>query len=147
MLKYLPLLKEINKCGYLTTNSQAGNTLKVNSVFDNTPYVYRERAYICGYMTLEKASKFIYNLSVNTDKQAICLTPIPESIADKIPRSLNIPLTLEDNKNVIKSFTHMGTSLSFQNDYTFRKEIHLNKNDPSVFIFCWDPIWERIASD
>ena len=49
MIKHLDILKEINKYGYLTTESQAGRCHKgAKSFFDGKPYEIKERAYICG---------------------------------------------------------------------------------------------------
>ena len=142
MIKYLPLLQKINKSGFLTTQSQAGNRTKGFSSHDGEPYELLERAFITGFMLEKDAVKFIKNMAVHTDKNAIYVPVCKET-----PASLDIPLTIVRRKSDIRIETHMSTSLPKSTEASFRKMVHLNKSEKVVFIFCWDSKWCRSASD
>ena len=131
MVKHLDILKQINECGYLTTNSQAGR---------KTKSVYHERSYILGFMLKKDAIQFIENMNINTDKIAVYLS-INNADSDT---KLDIPLTIE-KKDQLKVFTHMSTSIPKR--FWERERKQLNLNDDVVYIFCWDPIWNRNASN
>ena len=132
MVKHLDILKKINQHGYITTNSQAGR---------KEPTIY-ERAYVTGFMSKKDAGKFIQNMNIETDKNAIAVVwshyPDPK---------LDIPLTIENKKGKWKVFTHMSTSISLQ-FYTHEKQKTnlLFADNEIVYIFCWDPKWNRNAS-
>jgi len=142
MLKHLPLLKKINEHGYITTESQAGNHQRGISKVDGKPYELSERAYLSGFMLEEDAAIFIKNMSVYTDKNAMY---IPVCDAD-IPTSLDIPLTITRKQGTLTVETHMSTALPKEASDFFKKMVHLNKSEKVVFIFCWDPMWNRRAS-
>ena len=65
MLKYIPLLVQINKAGFLTNESQAGNE------DNNKLYLYMERAYISGFMLESTAAEFIMYMGLYADKNAV----------------------------------------------------------------------------
>ena len=67
MIKYLEILKEINLNGFITLESQAGQTIKYKN------YIYNEKAYIIGFIEESKAEKFIKHLSLNSDKVAFII--------------------------------------------------------------------------
>ena len=142
MIKHLPLLQKINKCGFLTTESQAGNREKGISSKDGKPYELIERAFITGFMLEKDAVEFIKNMAVHTDKNAIYVPVCADT-----PGSLDIPLTLVKRKSDIQIETHMSTSLPKSTEASFRKMVHLNASEKAVFIFCWDSKWCRSASD
>lgn len=142
MLKYMPLLKKINEHGYITTESQAGNHQKGISKADGKPYELSERAYTSGFMLEDAAATFIKNMSLYTDKNALY---VPVCDAD-IPSSLDIPLTITRKKNIVTVETHMSPALPKGTSDFFKKMVHLNKSEKVVFIFCWDPMWNRRAS-
>ena len=129
MVKYLTILKQINQHGYLTTNSQAGR--KTSTIY--------ERAYITGFMMKKDAAQFIKNMNIETDKNAIYV-----SITNIDDPKLDIPLTIEKMKNNWEVFTHMSTSIPKRIWNQERKK--LNLLDDVVYIFCWDPKWNRTAS-
>ena len=129
MVKHLGILKEINECGLLTTNSQAGR---------KTPTIY-ERAYITGFMLKKDATKFIKMMSIETDK--VVISPLWTISADP---KLDIPLTIE-KKDDWEVFTHMSTSAPRKFWDKERKQLELDEKD-IVYIFCWDPKWNRNAS-
>ena len=124
MVKHLDILKKINENGYLTKNSQAGRKTK-------NEY---ERAYIQGFMMKKDAIEFLKRMNIETDKNAIYV-----SINEKEPL-FNIPLTIQINKVV----THMSTTVPLRIWNQERKYLNLDKD--VVYIFCWDPKWNRNAS-
>ena len=140
MLKHLPLLQKINHLGYITTESQAGNHKRGKA--DGKPYELSERAYLSGFMMEEDAALFIKNMSLYTDKNAMYI-PICDA---EIPPSLDIPLTITRKKTGVTVETHMSPSLPKEANDFFKKMVHLNKSEKVVFIFCWDPMWNRLAS-
>ena len=133
MVKHLGILKEINECGLLTTNSQAGR---------KTATIY-ERAYITGFMLKKDATKFIKMMSIETDK--VIISPLWHGgFIDADPK-LDIPLTIE-KKDHWEVFTHMSTSAPIEFWNKERKQIDLDDERGIVYIFCWDPKWNRNAS-
>jgi len=127
MVKHLDILKKINENGYLTKNSQAGR--KSNQY---------ERAYIQGFMTKPRAIEFLKRMNIETDKNAIYV-----SINEKEP-IFDIPLTIEKNKKW-EVVTHMSTTIPLRIWNQERKYLNLDAN--IVYIFCWDPKWNRNASN
>lgn len=125
MVKHLDILKKINENGYLTKNSQAGRKTKNEN----------ERAYIQGFMMKKNAIEFLKRMNIETDKNAIYV-----SINEKEP-IFNIPLTIENKWEVV---THMSTTLPVRIWNQERKYLNLDAN--IVYIFCWDPKWNRNAS-
>ena len=133
MLKYLNILKEINFYGFITLESQAGQTKKTKN------YVYNEKAYIIGFIEESKAEKFIKHLSLNTDKVAFLIYVVDNSY--NIPARFDLPLTTENDKIV----THMSTIIPRSVFDMYRKEIKINKSEKIVLIECLDPIFNRDA--
>jgi hypothetical protein len=129
MVKHLSILKQINQHGYLTTNSQAGR---------KTTTIY-ERSYITGFMMKKDAIKFIKNMNIETDKNAIHVS-INNGVIDP---KFDIPLTIQKMKNKWEVFTHMSPTIPLRILNQERKKLNL---DDGVYIFCWDPKWNRNAS-
>lgn len=138
MLKHLDLLKTMNQHGYITTGSQAGNK-KFGKSFEII-----ERAYITGFMLETDAIKFIKNMGVLTDKNAMYIPRCSDDI--HLPASLDIPLTITKKDGTIVVHTHMATALPMSHWDQQRKQAKLNKSDKIVYIFCWDTKWNRDAS-
>jgi hypothetical protein len=144
MLKQMNILKEINKAGFITTESQAGRKQKGKHYLDNKPYIIEERAYITGFMLEKDAIKFIKDIGIYTDKNAVYVPICDDNI--KIPASLDIPLTITTKAGKTEVSTHTSLALPKQAGDFFRKEAKLNKDGNIVYITCWDPIWNRLAS-
>ena len=144
MLAHLDILKQMNRHGYLTTNSQAGHSNRGISVLDNKPYQTTERAYITGFMLETKAVEFIKHMAIHTDKNAIFIPYCNDDVYT--PSKLDIPLTLTKKKDETTVHTHMSVVLPQSVWEMYRKESHINKSEPVVFIFCWDTKWNRNAS-
>ncbi len=145
MLKYMEALKEMNRLGYLTVESQAGRKATGRHYLEKWPYVIEERAYIRGYMMLEDASKFIEQIAFNTDKNAVMIPICPDET--EITSSTDIPLTTTTplSTGTRTTSTHMSMAVPQSFDAIQRKMLHLNKSEKAVMIFCWDPKWNRLA--
>ena len=65
-------------------------------------------------------------------------------------RKVKIKISAPDNaakiNGEIKTDTHMSSALPFSVWESYRKQLHINKNEKIVFIFCWDLKWCRNAS-
>jgi hypothetical protein len=144
MVKQLPILKQINKFGFLTTESQAGLRRKGKSSIDGKGYEIHERAYISGFMKEEAAAEFIKKMALHTDKNAIFVPKCSDAVA--IPADLDIPLTTSKAKGIVSVVTHASTAIPQSVEDMFRKGVKLNKTEKVVFILCWDPEFNRLAS-
>lgn len=107
--------------GYLTENSQAGNA--------------RQRAFVCGYMRRDHAARFLRHMAL-AGRNAIYVPAC--GTVDLIPSALDIPLTLGKNQQVT---THMSSMLPTVTDAAIRRQIGLDRNDPAVYVLCWDSQW------
>jgi hypothetical protein len=144
MLKHLPILQEINAHGYLTIESQAGRKTSGKSRLDGKHYELSERAFVSGFMQEAKAVEFIKHMNTTTDKNAMFLTSCEDSLY--LPSSLDIPVTITKKEGKTEINTHLSSALPQSVWDSWRKQIHLNKNEKIVFILCWDPLWNRNAS-
>lgn len=152
MLRHLDVLEKINGRGYITTESQAGRKHSGVDATDGRRYQIEERAYVAGFMLEAAAAKFIRNMALFTDKNAVFIPTCEDSIY--VPSQLDIPLTITkkaagrdrkpDQQLVVN--THASTALPRSVWEMYRKELHINKGEPIVFIQCWDPKWCRGAS-
>jgi hypothetical protein len=144
MLTHLDILKNINRAGYITTNSQAGRQSSGKSAIDGRHYDTSERAYITGFMLENDAVKFIKNLGILTDKNAVFVPYCSDDI--HLPASLDVPLTITRKGDKTAVVTHMATTLPVSYWNHERKEAKLGKSEKIVYIFCWDTKWNRNAS-
>lgn len=138
MIEHLNILKNINKYGYLTDNSQAGLKRK------SKEYEIHERAYICGFMLESKAIQFIRDMAMYTDKTAVFIPFCDDNVY--VPSKLDTPVTISFTKGVPKIETHLSMVLPYSVWNSFRKDLHINKNEKIVYITCWDSKWNRNAS-
>jgi hypothetical protein len=138
MVKHLPILKQINQLGFLTTESQAGLRKK------GKDYEIHEKAYVCGFMQEKEAEEFIKKMGLHTDKNAIFVPTCGDNVI--IPSNLDIPLTTSKQKGKISVDTHMSMAIPQSAENMFRKWVKLNKTEKAVYIYCWDPEWNRLAS-
>lgn len=144
MLRFLPRFLEINQLDFLTTNSQAGHAQKGTSAITGKPYTSSERAYLEGFLPEAKAEQFIKNMALHTDKNAIF---VPSCTSFDIPSNLDIPLTITESEGKQKINTHMSTAVPTSHTDMLRKQLKLNKSEKVFYIFCWDPMWNRLASN
>jgi hypothetical protein len=135
MLKHLPLFKKMNEKGFITTGSQAG------SKYIGKTGISEERAFIEGFMPYKQAVLFLKNMNLYTDKSAVNVY-----ISDNpnfLNSNLDIPLTIF---NKTKVETHMPLYLPINTINLLKKEHKINRNENVLYVFCWDPIWNRDAS-
>lgn len=139
MIKILPYLQKINTLGFLTLESQHGNTekgLKKEEII--------ERAFITGFMQRKKAERFLKNMNIYTDKNAVYV-PICNGKID-LPSNLDIPLTIIKENNKVKVHTHTSLVLPKEIGDFFKKLANLKKTEDVVYVCCWDSKWKRPAT-
>jgi len=141
MLRQLAILQEINKHGFITVNSQAGNKSKGKHYITGKPYENMERAYLMGFMLETEAALFIKNMGPKTDKNAIFVPVCSDDIL--LPSALDIPLTVTKSTGTTRVDTHFSVALPKSAFEGFRKQAKLSKSEKVVFIFCWDSEWGR----
>lgn len=145
MLTEINSLTEINKKGFLTNNSQSGRQEKGKHYIDKKPLTINERAYLSGFMLKPKAVSFLRDIHLHTDKMAFAV-PVAKCEIN-IPTELDIPLTITKHAGKEEVTTHMSLAIP-QEFMDFQlKESKLNKTEPIVYIFCFDPEWNRYCSD
>ena len=144
MLKFLNLLQEMNRLGFLTENSQAGNFTRGKHYKDNLPYQIHERAYVSGFMLEKDAIDFIKEFNLLNNKNAAFIPICDDNIY--IPSSLDIPVTYSIHKNEKTISTHFSMALPKTVFESYKKQLKLNKSEKVVYIFCWDTRWDYLAS-
>ena len=87
------------------------------------------------------AADFIKNMGINTDKNAIFIPIVSDDT--QIPSVLDIPLTIQKKGKGFEVATHMPVVLPKSQSDFFKKQKKLNVSEKVVYIFCWDPIWNR----
>jgi hypothetical protein len=143
MIQHLPILKKMNEKGFITHNSQAGRKSKGISVLNNKPYVMEERAFVDGFMPYKKAVTFLKKMNLYTDKNAINIMDSPQFLKSEF----DIPLTITTQNNKTNIHTHMSLSLPIQILNSYKRGHKINQIENVVYIFCWDSIWNRNASN
>ena len=96
-------------------------------------------------MKKDNAEKFIKEMGIYTDKNAL-FTPICSDDIS-IPASLDIPLTITIQQDKTEVSTHTSSVISKSYADMLRKQVKLNKSEDVVYIFCWDTKWCRNASN
>jgi hypothetical protein len=143
MLKHIPILKEINALGYITHDSQAGRKHSGNSPSNGRYYEYHERAYIMGFMLESVATQFIQKMGLETDKNAVYVHPTDDYDS---PVGMGVPLTVDVGGNLPSVDTSMHSVIGIETWEMYRKDARINKTEKIVYVFCWDPLWNRAAS-
>lgn len=138
MMKYVPLLVDINRAGFLTNDSQAGNETN----YENG--VITERAYIHGFMLEKTAKEFIEKMGISTDKNAGQIF----AAGGYDDYKFGTPLTVTKNTSTgeIKYETNLFMGLPTQVYERYLKECKIDKSEKVVYVQCWDPIWKRNAA-
>jgi hypothetical protein len=157
-LPAIKVLQEINKAGFLTTNSQTGEDSSGFNPDTKNYYHIRERAYLDGYMKKEKAIKFIDYINTNTDKIAYFVYGNPDPAFEKLyfgpdkNAVPSIPVTIAgiSKKSVadIKSFspeTEMPTTLPQSTFDFYKKYAKINKSEDVHWVSLIDPVYGRHA--
>jgi len=149
MLENFERIKDINRLGYLTVESQAGLEREGTNEQTGKEYHISERAYIAGFMPESVASSFIRFMSIHTDKIVQYVPQVEDTTY--LPSELDVPLTISEDASEDKDggetkvATHMSPALpkSVWNDW--RKQCHISKKERVVFVECYDPKWNRHA--
>ena len=141
MLQHLPILKKMNEKGFITTSSQAGR--KSGGV--NKPYVMEERAFVEGFMPYKKAVTFLKRMNLYTDKNATNVFIYDNT--KFVKSELDIPLTITTQNNKTNIDTHMPLSFPIHHFNLYKKSNKINLSENVLYVFCWDPIWNRNASN
>ena len=130
----VPLLQDMAKYGFIVVDHQMGIRRK------GTTDVH-ERAYVTGFMLESLAEKFLPTVTLYTDKTAI-FTPVVEYM-----HQFGTPVKVEykDRKMTIKSVIENELDEDIFDEYI--KEAKLSFQEPIVYITCWDPVWNRNATD
>jgi hypothetical protein len=144
MKKHIPILLELNRHGYITVNSQAGNHFKGVNSETKKKYDYSEKAFILGFMLQSTASVFIKELALHTDKLAQVLHATTDKQILELPIALDLPLTMDRMSGVVHS--HMPNTVSVATWDAWRKECHIDKSEKIVHVMCYDLQWNRNAS-
>jgi hypothetical protein len=144
MVKYFPILTDINRHGFLTENSQAGKRTAGKSYQDGTPYIISERAFITGYMTPTHATEFILRMALETDKVATYVPTCPDTT--HLPSALDTPLTVTVKGGATIVETHQSPAMPESPNAHLRTQVKLNKLDSAVMVFCYDTHWNRDAA-
>lgn len=142
MLRHMKILSQINEMGFITIESQAGNT--IHGKRDGKPYSISERSFVSGFMLQSQAINFIALMATQTDKNAMYIPVVSENAP--LPSALDIPVTVTNRAGMNEITTHFSSAIPQSVWTMFRKQAHINKNEKIVFIFCWDSLWNRDAS-
>ncbi len=154
----IQILKEINKAGLLTTNSQTGEDEKGFNKETKRYYHIVERAYIDGFMKRERALKVIEYLNAYTDKIAYFIYVNPDPAFQKlfyegdVKAVPSIPVTVsgsssKSNKDIKQLFsaTTMPTTLPQSTADFYKKNAKLNKSEDVLWLTFIDPEYGRNA--
>ena len=100
-----------------------------------------ERAYVTGFMLESLAEHFLPYVTLYTDKTAI-FTPVVEYM-----HQFGTPTRVEykDKKMTITNVIENEIDEYVFDEYI--QEAKLSFHEPIVYITCWDPMWNRNATD
>ena len=157
-LPAVKILQEINKHGYITTNSQIGDDYDGFNPETKNYYRIQERAYLEGYMKKEKGLALIEEINKKTDKVAYFLFANPDPDFEKlyfegsvkdIPK-VGVTISGTSKKSVadIKKYdiyTALPTVLPISTFYFYLKEAKINKRENVTWVSIYDPVYGRNA--
>lgn len=130
----VPLLQDMTKYGFLPMEHQLG--IRRKGITD-----VHERSYVAGFMLESTAEQFLPYVTLYTDKTAI-YTPVVEEY-----HQFDIPVRVEYKDRKMKMTESVYNEIP---EYVFDeyiKEAKLSFQEPLVYVTCWDPMWNRNASD
>lgn len=127
------LLEKINSEGLITYDSQSGNSL-------------RERAYVKGFMQVEKVEAFVKNLNLWSDKVAFYSLPIAEAGSQNGAFWSSIPVTKDYQAETgWVGFTSMPLYQTEDMMKIERGQAGLPPRFPAIVVTVFDPKWGRAA--
>lgn len=152
------ILEQIIKGGIITTQSQEGSISTGFNPDSKLYYRIEERAFITGFMTLEKAHVCMNYINTYTDKVGFIIRSEPSKEFDKeffegdTKALSSIPVTVSGTSKtntVIKKlypFSTLQLVIPSSVVDSQKKQAHLNKSDSSVFVTVLDPVYGRKAT-
>ena len=153
------ILKQIIKGGIITNQSQEGSITTGFNPDSKLYYRIEERAFITGFMKLEKAYVCMKYINTYTDKVGFILRSEPSKEFEKeffegdTKAMSSIPVTVsgtsKTNNTIIKGLepvTRLQTVLPSSVIDSLKKESHLNKTDSCVFVTVFDPVYGHKAT-
>ena len=152
------ILKQIIKGGIITTQSQEGIISTGFNPDSKRYYRIEERAFITGFMTLEKAHVCMNYINTYTDKVGFTIRSEPSKEFDKeffegdTKALSSIPVTVQGTSKtntMIKTlypFSILQLVVPSSVVDSEKKSAHLNKSDSSVFVTVVDPVYGRKAT-
>lgn len=157
-LPAVKVLQEINKHGFITTNSQIGDDYNGFNPETKNYYRIQERAYLEGFMKKEKGLALIEEINSKTDKVAYFIYANPDPAFEKlyfegsvkdIPK-VGVTISGTSKKSVadIKKysiFTILPTILPISTFYFNLKQAKINKSENVVWVSIYDPVYGRNA--
>lgn len=150
MIPHLPILRQINAAGFLTTESQAGR--KYRGINPNTSETYEtwERAYLCGFIQAHTGTTQLRSINSHTDKIAQFVPVLVRGKRQHWDPKWDFPLTMtfvqKDHTwsqpvvNTHQSWVRPLTSLQHDMD-----QLGLSWSDDLVYVQMVDPVWNRSA--
>jgi hypothetical protein len=146
MKELIPTLKEINRLGLLTIESQPGKHVNYKHFLTNEDVEYSEKAFIAGFMQEELATKFIQYFNINTDKFAMAITIAGNEVDMSV--KLDFPMRIIKNKFQCTTEVHKHMSTSVPIDWFMVKRSHLfiSPRENLVYLYCFDNKWNRLGN-
>ena len=146
MKELIPTLKEINRLGLLTIESQPGKHVNYKHFLTNEDVEYSEKAFIAGFMQEELAEKFIQYFNINTDKFAMAITIAGNEVDMSV--KLDFPMRIIKNKFQLTTEVHKHMSTSVPVDWFMVKRSHLfiSPRENLVYLYCFDNKWNRLGN-
>ena len=147
MKELVPTLKEINRLGLLTIESQPGKHVNYKHFLTNEDVEYSEKSFIAGFMQEEMAAKFIQYFNINTDKFAMAITIAGNEVDMSV--KLDFPMRIIKNKFQCTTEVHKHMSTSVPIDWFMVKRSHLfiSPRENLVYLYCFDNKWNRLGNE
>lgn len=154
----IAIIQQIIKGGIITNQSQEGS---ISSGFNPDSKVYyriEERAFITGFMKLEKAHVCMNYINTYTDKVGFILRSEPSREFEKeffegdTKALSSIPVTVSGTSKtniiikVLEPVTRLQTVLPSSIVDSQKKGADINKTDSCVFVTVFDPVYGRKAT-
>jgi hypothetical protein len=161
-LKVVDRLKQLNKLGFVTTESQTGGIQEGIGVgkFKGKPYYIKQRAYILAITTPKIYEKLKQKISFNTElimmarpsNKSILIIKERDLLFDKTQK---IPVTIQKKNNKFEAITNMISFTEFYSngwnhlhemlDKKILSDKNIQKNicENTILVQIFDPVWNR----
>ena len=154
----IAILKQIIKGGIITNQSQEGSISTGFNPDSKLYYRIEERAFITGFMKLEKAHVCMNYINTYTDKVGCIIRSEPSKEFEKeffegnTKALSSIPVTVSGTSKtntiikLLEPVTRLQTVLPSSIIDSQKKGADLNKTDSSVFVAVFDPVYGHKAT-